>query len=310
MKRDVTDYTYAIICGATKSATTSLYFYLAHHPQVAPSSLKETRFFLDVDYPSEAFPLKSKFRFDEGIDKYDRFFPDCRQNMTIRLEATPDYLYSPGTAARIYSALPRRHLIFVLREPAARLFSWYRFAAQNGDIPKQMIPDDYINRQIKYEGRQRPQHFASLEQGCYSRYLKSYFALFSEKEITVLFFEELYRDPKRVLKQLCRDLDIDPLFYDTYEFSIHNKTGAPRYPLLNKAYRKIGFHLRYMLYNKKNIRALLKPINEWINDQILVDKNRGSGYNNLSGSAKALLADYYQQEYRNLEKLLGREVPW
>ena len=45
---------YLIIGGTTKAGTTSLHAYLSDHPQVCASSIKETRFFLDRDYPLEA----------------------------------------------------------------------------------------------------------------------------------------------------------------------------------------------------------------------------------------------------------------
>lgn len=47
----VADHQYLIIGGTPKAGTTSLYKWLSDHPDVCPSSLKETRFFLDWDYP-------------------------------------------------------------------------------------------------------------------------------------------------------------------------------------------------------------------------------------------------------------------
>ena len=58
---------YIIIGGTTKAATTSLYFYLADHPNVCASNIKETRFFLDADYP-----LPVKYRLEDGLEKYEK----------------------------------------------------------------------------------------------------------------------------------------------------------------------------------------------------------------------------------------------
>ena len=42
---------FLIIAGASKAGTTSVFNYLANHPQICASVAKETRFFLDLDYP-------------------------------------------------------------------------------------------------------------------------------------------------------------------------------------------------------------------------------------------------------------------
>ena len=44
-------YRFLIIGGASKAGTTSMFSYLAEHPQICASHAKETRFFLDSDYP-------------------------------------------------------------------------------------------------------------------------------------------------------------------------------------------------------------------------------------------------------------------
>ena len=89
-----------IIGGTTKAATTSLFNYLGTHPAICASSVKETRFFLDGDYP-----LPSKYRAEAGLERYGEFFRSCHADQW-RLDATPDYLYSPGTPGRLRESLP------------------------------------------------------------------------------------------------------------------------------------------------------------------------------------------------------------
>jgi hypothetical protein len=43
----VNKHKYIIIGGSTKCATTSVFAYLASHPDIASSKVKESRFFLD-----------------------------------------------------------------------------------------------------------------------------------------------------------------------------------------------------------------------------------------------------------------------
>src|SRR3712207_1668459 len=104
-RSNVKEHSYLIIGGTTKAATTSLFSYLADHPQICASSLKESRFFLDADYP-----VSSKCRFEDGLDKYDELFQHCRDDRLLRLEATPDYLYSAATPQKIKFSLPKAKL--------------------------------------------------------------------------------------------------------------------------------------------------------------------------------------------------------
>ena len=185
---------FLIIGGTTKAATTSLYYYLADHPSVCVSTLKETRFFIDEDYPVS--PLGAKWA--DGIDKYEEFFNNCPNIGCLRVEATPDYLYSSGTPKKIKKSLPNAKLLFILREPVSRLISWYKFAKQKAHISEQMSFDEYVEKQLKggqfekakqakLESSQNnfiPQYYflSALEQGCYSTYLQQYFDILGRGE--------------------------------------------------------------------------------------------------------------------------------
>src|SRR6266513_2759700 len=96
------NYKFLIIGGTSKAGTTSVFNYLTNHPQIC-SFTKETRFFLDTDYP-----LPSDKRYEKnGPEAYLSFFESggYQPSENWRLEATPDYLYSPSTAHAIRKTL-------------------------------------------------------------------------------------------------------------------------------------------------------------------------------------------------------------
>ena len=163
-----------ILAGVTRAATTSLFTYLADHPGVCRSSIKETRFFLDHD------ELKRLYRYEDGPALYDRFFPDCPPD-AVRLEATPDYLYRPAVAQRIADTLPNAHLVIILREPISRLTSWRRYAIQNGLLDADMTLTEYVRVQFEAEGH-GPGHSHSTcdrsGEGRYSTYLDPWIEAF------------------------------------------------------------------------------------------------------------------------------------
>ena len=78
----------AVIAGVNKAGSTSLFVSLSTHPDVAPSAVKETRYFLPSRYGRPLEPFAT----------YERFFDDAGSR-PVRLEATPSYLYG-GTAVR------------------------------------------------------------------------------------------------------------------------------------------------------------------------------------------------------------------
>ena len=71
----------AIIAGVNKAGTTSLFVSLSEHPDVVPSAIKESRYFLPARYGQ---PLAPTAEWDDLFAAADR---------PVRLEATPSYFY-------------------------------------------------------------------------------------------------------------------------------------------------------------------------------------------------------------------------
>lgn len=296
---------YLIIGGTTKAATTSLFFYLKEHPQVCAANLKETRFFLDDEYP-----LSSKYRLADGVEKYANFYLHCASD-ALRVEATPDYLYSTGAPEKIKVYLPCAKLLFILREPISRLISWYRFAQQNGDLAPDVSFDAYVERMSKEAGQAcRPQHMLALEQGRYACFLKSYLETLGQERVYVAFYEELQKAPAAVLENICTFAEIDPCFYQNFDFKVHNKTETMRYPLVHKAYIKIRFQIRKLVHDKPMIRGGLRKLRQYF-DTFYLRLNTKSGVETvMSRTTDQFLKDYYAKEIVSLQALLGRAVPW
>ena len=155
---------YLIIGGTTKAGTGSLFKYISDHPEVCGSNTKETRFFFD----QSCYPLEAFYSLDDGLEKYETFFSHCPEKR-FRVEATPDYLYSPSTAQNISNTLQDVKLLFILRHPVERLVSWYRFSKQQGLLSKDIGLDTYVNDKFEIIEQgfntSKHQHLRTLEQG-------------------------------------------------------------------------------------------------------------------------------------------------
>lgn len=319
------DCRHLIIGGTTKAATTSLFNYLAAHPKVCASSLKETRFFIDIDYPE--LPLNSHWT--DGYEKYEIFFRKVSGNENLKLEASPDYLYSAGTAQRIKDHLLKVKVIFIVRNPTDRIVSWFKFAKQLSYIPQEMKFQEYVQRQLdniqledlSYFEQAKEQRrnglktippvffFSALEHGCYAKYLRPYFELLGRENIKVLFYEDLSTSPYMVLEEICKFVEISSDFYESYQFKVFNRSKMLRNPALHNAYvqtikrirkRTNGLPIHRLL---KKIRSLIEPIYSQINSS-------KSQEIEISRKTLDLLDDFYKPNVIELESLLGCRIPW
>ena len=107
-----------MIAGVNKAGTTSLFVSLSTHPDVAPSAMKETRYFLPARYGQ---PL-------EPFSVYQDYFRDAGDR-PVHLEATPELLLRRPRRRRGASSseLVDPHVLLVLREPVARAISFFKY---------------------------------------------------------------------------------------------------------------------------------------------------------------------------------------
>ena len=148
--------------------------------------MKETRFFLDSEYP-----LPSKFNIGRhSIEKYYTFFDFS--NEKIMLEATPDYLYGKNTAKYIKECIPNAKIIFLLRDRISRFKSWFLYAKQLGDLKATISFAEYYEMQEKEDffSYKKP-HIQALIHGKYSFYIKNYLEHFNANDILIINLNSL-----------------------------------------------------------------------------------------------------------------------
>jgi hypothetical protein len=214
----------AIIAGVNKAGTTSLFVSLQSHPQVATSSVKETRYFLPARYGQ---PL-------EPPAVYESYFASSSaRDRPVRLEATPSYFYGgDGLIGKIVEVLgPDVRVMVVLREPVSRFVSFFSFQKTRLRIPETMTAAEYLAA----ADRLAPTAFADPDNerwfgfrgGCYADFLPPWQDAFGPR-LRVLFFEDVMREPATVLRDVATWLAIDPDAFPASELSSENRTTGFR----------------------------------------------------------------------------------
>jgi hypothetical protein len=177
-----------VIIGAMKCGTTSLHSYLQEHPEVSVSRRKETNFFV------------AEKGWRRGLDWYLAQF-DGRK--PVRGEASPNYTKFPvfaGVAARLKQMIPDARLIYIVREPVARLVSHYMHNVDKGRERRSLaaVFSDCENNDYLDVSR----YFMQLEQ---------YLEHFAAEQILVLSLEGLSARPVETLRMVAQHIGADPV---------------------------------------------------------------------------------------------------
>ncbi len=209
----------AIIAGVNKAGTTSLYVSLAEHPDVVPSAIKETRYFLPARYGE---PLKPVAIWDDYFAAGDR---------PVRLEATPSYFYGGAAVAHaMRSMLANPRVVLVLREPVARAISFFEYQKVRLRLPQELEIEEYLRQADALTDRDfddpRNERFMAVRGGCYADWLQDWFDVLGPEAVKVLYFEDLVADGASTLAEVVRWLGLDPAPLEETGLRSENRTTS------------------------------------------------------------------------------------
>ena len=202
-----------IIVGAQKAGTTSLYGYLAAHPQIVPPIAKEIGFFTG--------------HFDLGLDWYRMFFPFAtgrssrgRSAPEIQSgESTAHYMFHPHAIQRMASTLPHVKVIMLLRNPIDRAFSHYQMKVRRRQ--ETLSFDEAIDAEPARLGGERekmrrdPGHrcpnlfrFSYLARGMYLDQVETCQRFFGPDRLLILESSEFFRETANVYRRVLKFLGL------------------------------------------------------------------------------------------------------
>ncbi len=281
---------HAVIAGVNKAGTTSLFASLSTHPDIAPASIKETRYFLPARYGE---PL-------EPISVYDGYFTDASPG-AVRLEATPSYLYGRTAVARaIDDALPDPRILVILREPVARAISFFRYQKARLRFPADLTLTDYLAEADALGeadfGDPERERFMAFRGGLYAEFIPSWLEQFGRDRVRFVFFEDLLGDPLPTLRGIASWLGIDPAGIAADVLSSENRTTGYKSGALQRAALTGNDRFEAFLRRHMGLKRRLRSLYYRVNGQKPQD--------NVADDVREELAARYSEPNASLAALL------
>ena len=223
---------YLLIIGSMKCATTSLFSYLAEHPAIAPTTVKEPEF----------FSLHQGHRIDvpRYEDLWEEFDPDRH---AYAMEGSTGYTKwgERGAADRIAAYGIRPKLVYVIRDPFQRIESHYNFMLQDPEWQR-----DITNPSL-------------VRTSDYALYADDFSAVFGRENLLILDYAELVGDPAAAVNRVSAFLGLPPVAAIA-DASAKNVTELPKSGL-ERRLRRLAPGLASSL-GRGTPEALKRPVRE------------------------------------------------
>jgi hypothetical protein len=217
------------LVGAPKCATSSLHLLLIQHPGIFMCDPKEPHFF-STDLPGLA----------EVPDRagYDALFAEAPAGVK-RGDASAFYLSSRSAAEEIHKANPDARIIASIRNPVDAAVSLYHQLRDGFREDRTSFAEAWAMQEARARGEALPSYCPEPRQlqyrdvYSYHDQIARYFDVFGRDAVKVFRFEEITREPERVIVELLEFIGVDPEEVSR-EMPRTNTRRAPRFPGLTQ----------------------------------------------------------------------------
>ena len=190
-----------LIIGAMKSGTSSLFHYLAQHPQLIPARKKEVHYF-------DSRRLGRKEKFLKDLNWYRSHFP-LRKMMpagTKTYEATPRYICHPVAAKHIRAFSADVKMIVMLRNPTERAIAHYFHTKKNRPDPESLhaamgeeVSQLSLGQGPILKSFDIPKYDSYLGRGLYHMQIQNYLSCFDKEQLLIINSEEFFNNTAAIL---------------------------------------------------------------------------------------------------------------
>lgn len=287
------------ILGAPKAGTTSLSQWLACHPDIYFSALKEPV------YWAHDYPQLRRFRgFDTKAAYEGLFSSPMARAAQLRAEGSTVYLYSREAVPRIMKDVPQARFIVALRNPADLVVSFHRTQRL---LLNEEEADFAAAWQRCIEGRRpsRPPLDPKLIDyamvGCLGQAVVRLLETVPREQVHIVNFDDMARDPGSAWESLTKFLGVS--IEPKPDFAVHNPSSRMfRYSRLQRLRER----------PPPALGGLVRALTHWsVHSQNIVLRElkhriwwREEPKPDVSAETRAELAEFFADDVR----LLGRAL--
>lgn len=203
-----------LIIGCAKGGTTSLYYYLIQHSNIASASGKELWFF-DTNFKRGLIWYRSNFptvffKYYEKIIHHQKI---------ITGEASTNYIFHPLAAKRTYSVLPDAKIILLLRNPIDRAYSSWAMHVRRGteklsfeeaikQEEERIAGEEQKILENEYYDSFKLMHYSYLKRGIYIEQIKKWMKLFPKNRFLIIKTEDFKLNTKKTMSEIFDFLEV------------------------------------------------------------------------------------------------------
>ena len=277
-----------LIAGIQKSGTSTLWVWLARHPEV---------FF---SWPKELHYFSNDRNWEKGVDWYASHFAEAGDARAVG-EGTPHYMNFRESIERIAGTLPDVRLLVCLREPAERAFSSYLHNARRDGRETRSFKDAIHQElaagpRLPGPGRVDYTLLGYVNQGLYLQQIEMLLDRFPREAIHVVILEELSADPQRSYSEACRFLGIDDSVTPPADAERVNAHVEIRFLALWRLLVRLGVIDRLGMLRQQRLRRKFFAPHEAAPPE-------------MDAGTRARLQVFFEPENRRLAEWLGRDLP-
>jgi Sulfotransferase domain len=272
-----------LFIGAGKAGSSWFMEILWEHPGVFVPPNKATYFFTRY--------------YGLGLPWYEGFYSRTTGPRVLG-EVCEVYMPSPEALARIKAYRPDMRLICCLRNPYERAVSAWRFFARNGQDQPTLVAQADLNPDV-------------FEFGYYATQLRVVRSLFPERQILVIFFDEVISAPEKVARRVYEFIGADPKFQPPSLHRRLNASGRPRSRVLARLVHQLHLYawgsnrtVANVIGRVKRIPRLRRAVRAALYDE----RPRRENWRDLISEFPSHVVARYEEEITALERMLNRDL--
>jgi hypothetical protein len=269
-----------VVIGAMKAGTVSLRHYLDEHPDVflgGSGGFGEPNFFI------------AEHNWGRGRDWYESLFDGAGRAAAIG-ECSPGYTWAHvyrGVPKRMAQVVPQARLVYVVRDPVARMRSMYLHQVSAGRERRRVelaLLDD------RYLGPSR-----------YGYQLAAFLDHFDRSQVLVIASEVLRDRPREALSAVFSHLAVDPAATDL-------KTRHQDHRSMDKPVPRLH-GLKWLPRRQVQLDPRWRPDRRTGVARLLTTRRARADDSAIPPELRDLLAERLAPDLRHFEHLLGYRVP-